>query len=166
MKWIIGVVLAGILVFVACKGLQKNNTSDEHPKRITGSTQLIISGQIVEKDFINKVGKSAGFKELYFRCSEQDYFIKFCESDVTKQDLLEFVDHSSVTGCEIVGETVNLEIEVCEGYWDICPEDTHHIQGNIHTQIFDPWAMAVPMVCLDSCLLLAFKSYSHKREIL
>ena len=46
------------------------------------------------------------------------------------------------------------------------PEDTHHIQDSIHTQIFDPWVMAVPMVCLDSCLLLAFKSYSHKREIL
>ena len=46
------------------------------------------------------------------------------------------------------------------------PEDTHHIQDSIYTQIFDPWAMAVPMVFLDSCLLLAFKSYSQKREIL
>ena len=46
------------------------------------------------------------------------------------------------------------------------PEDTHHIQHSIHTQIFDPWVMAVPVVCLDSCLLLAFKSYGHKREFL
>ena len=46
------------------------------------------------------------------------------------------------------------------------PEDTHRIQDSIHTRIFDLWVMAVPVVCLDSCLLLAFKSYGHEREIL
>ena len=46
------------------------------------------------------------------------------------------------------------------------PEDTHRIQDSIHTRIFDLRVMAVPVVCLDSCLVLAFKSYGHEREIL
>jgi len=71
-----------------------------------------ITGQLIEKEFRNKIGKSGGFKELYLRCSMQDYFIKLCECEVGKNDLLPFVGK----GIAVKGEIVDF------GEWDICPD--------------------------------------------
>ena len=75
-------------LFFACKDSSKINTNE------INSTKSVISNsttcQLIEKEFMNKIGKSTGVKEFYLRCSIQDYFIKFCESDVTSKELNPF----------------------------------------------------------------------------
>ena len=48
-------------------------------------------------------------KDLYLRCSIQDYYIKFCESKVKKEDIVSRID-SAVTA----------EVEIVMGVWDDC----------------------------------------------
>ena len=74
---------------------------------------IITAGcQVVEKAFVNKVGKTTEFKELYLRCSIQDYYIKFCESKVSLKKMKKHIDK---------GLTVTYELK--EGEWDICEGD-------------------------------------------
>jgi len=83
---------------------------------------IITAGcQVVEKSFVNKGGKTSEFKELYLRCSVQDYYIKFCESKVSLKKMKKYVDQ---------GATVTYEIK--EGSWDICKGDPE-MQSRIGT---------------------------------
>lgn len=83
--------------------------------------KMIVNGLIVEKEFINKAGKSSGFKELYFRLSERDYFIKFCASAVSKEALNAYLETRAQQNPE-KGKNIRLKIEILEGAWDICDE--------------------------------------------
>lgn len=80
---------------------------------------MITNGLVVEKEFINKVGQTSGVKELYFRLSVQDYFIKFCESKVSKQELLAYLKRDT-TQSVLGDKAISLEIEILNGSWDIC----------------------------------------------
>ena len=83
---------------------------------------IITAGcQVVEKAFVNKGGKSADFKELYLRCSVQDYYIKFCESKVSLKKMKKYIDK---------GLTVTYELK--EGEWDSCEGDPE-MQSRIGT---------------------------------
>lgn len=83
---------------------------------------IITAGcQVVEKKFVNKGGKSTDIKELYLRCSVQDYYIKFCESKVSLKKMKKHIDK---------GLTVTFEVK--EGEWDICGGDPE-IQSRIGT---------------------------------
>ena len=79
-----------------------------------------LNCQLVEKPFINKAGNVSENKELYLRCSVQDYYIKLCESDVA-QDVL--TPH--------LNEGVAVEVEIREGNWDICPGDPEQMQSRV-----------------------------------
>lgn len=77
--------------------------------------------QLIEKSFSNKIGiENPELKELYLRCSIQDYYIKLCESKVQKADLLKYLNKS-----------ISVKMEVKEGYWDICPSDDPKAQSRI-----------------------------------
>lgn len=82
------------------------------------------SCQLVEKPFVKKNGEVADFKELYLRCSIQDYYIKLCESDVTKEDLMPYLNSG-----------ITVEMEIKEGNWDICPDELLHIQSRGGTYV-------------------------------
>ena len=83
---------------------------------------IITAGcQVVEKTFVNKGGKPSDFKELYLRCSVQDYYIKFCESNVSLKKMKKYIDK---------GLTVTYEVK--EGEWDIC-EGEPEMQSRIGT---------------------------------
>jgi len=84
---------------------------------------ITVGCQVVEKAFVNKDGKSSGFKELYLRCSIQDYYIKFCESKVSLDKMKKYIDK---------GLTVTFEVK--EGEWDICEGDPE-IQSRIGTYV-------------------------------
>ena len=99
--------------------MTKNSTSLGE-KKPQNPNNFIMSGHIVEKDFIKKNGQPSGFSELYFRASIQDYFIKFCESDITRTDLN-----------PLIGEAVTVKAEVIKGNWDICPNDPQEMQSRI-----------------------------------
>lgn len=80
----------------------------------------IYNCQLIEKEFVNKGGKMPGFKELYLRCSVQDYFIKFCESNVTKKDLEPYINKG-----------ISVEVEVKDGMWDHCSENLAEVQSRM-----------------------------------
>ena len=87
------------------------------------SNHQTLTGHIVQKEFINKAEKPSGFYEYYLRCSIQDYFIKFCESGITKKDI------DALNLGEFDGITVDAEIK--DGSWDICPNDPQEMQSRI-----------------------------------
>lgn len=74
--------------------------------------------QLIEKPFMLKNGEISTRNELYLRCSVQDYFIKLCESQVTREDLLPFLDKG-----------IAVKMTTVEGNWDICPEDPEYMQS-------------------------------------
>jgi hypothetical protein len=78
------------------------------------------SCQVVEKSFLGKSRKSTGRKELYLRCSIQDYFIKFSESAVSKEDVLPYLNRVI---------TVKMTVEI--GEWDSCANDLHDMQSRV-----------------------------------
>lgn len=89
----------------------------------------ILSGLIVKKPFVNKAGEASKFKEYYFRTSVQDYFIKFCESEISKRNLENHLSKIPDTGLD-GAKAITAEITVKEGEWDICNED-HPAQSRI-----------------------------------
>lgn len=82
----------------------------------------IISGLIVKKPFVNKVGKKTGFYEYYFRTSIQDYFIKFCESKLSIDALEKHLEKVPESGPDN-DKPVTLEVTIKQGEWDVCDED-------------------------------------------
>ena len=84
----------------------------------TGEEKYIISAPIVFKNFIKKNGVPTDRKEVYIRRSIQDYFIKFCESKVSQQDLENYL---SKIDSEI--KVATLEVEFLDGAWDICDDN-------------------------------------------
>lgn len=85
----------------------------------------IISSPIVAKKFVKKNGKTTDYEEHYLRLSLQDYFIKFCESIVTKKELEKALnkDRNEI-------KTLTLEVEFRNGELDIC-DDAHEQQSRI-----------------------------------
>lgn len=99
---------------------QPKDSMENGNKKASDPNNPTYSGLIVEKEFYKKNGEPAGFTELYFRASIQDYFIKFCESEVTRKDLEPYID-----------QAITVKAEVNEGNWDICPSDTQEQQSRI-----------------------------------
>lgn len=78
----------------------------------------IVNVPIVEKPFIKKNGMPTDRKEFYLQMSIQDYYIKFCESEIKEADLKERLDRQ--TGPI---KTLKLEVEFKKGEWDRCGEE-------------------------------------------
>jgi len=78
---------------------------------------MIITAPVVEKEFISPKGESNGIIELYLRLSMQDFFIKFCESKVSEEELKKYISEDPKDFR--VGK---FEIEIREGAWDHCDE--------------------------------------------
>jgi len=117
MKTIIFLVL-GFLVH-ACASTQDvtpvNNKTADVP---TEDGKYIISAPIVSKNFVMKNGKATEHSEYYVQRSIQDYFIKFCEGNVT---VAELEKHLKKQTGEI--KSLTLEIEIKDGMWDSCDNE-------------------------------------------
>ncbi|MDX1650912.1 MAG: hypothetical protein R3277_00350 [Brumimicrobium sp.] len=83
------------------------------------SSKLTVRAEIVEKQFVNKAGKNTGISEYYVRQSQQDYFIKFCESKVTRKEIEEIL-----STIEDSIKILEITMEIREGEWDQCDENT------------------------------------------
>jgi hypothetical protein len=81
----------------------------------SGNGKYILSAPIVIKNFVKKNGEITEHDEVYIQRSIQDYFIKFCESKISRENLEKHL--SNIDG-EIKSAT--LEVEFLDGYWDIC----------------------------------------------
>lgn len=84
------------------------------------SSVAYFSCQIIEKPFIIKNGIESDKMELYLRCSMDDFFIKFCESEVTRESIEAYLDKG-----------IMVDVEIREGSWDICEDDYEHAQSRI-----------------------------------
>lgn len=73
---------------------------------------MMVGCLVVEKEFIKKNNEPGGYKELYLRCSVDDYFIKLCESKVTRKELEAYIDQG-----------ISARIVLRDGEWDICEGD-------------------------------------------
>lgn len=89
--------------------------------------KIVVTAPIVQKNFMKKNGQATDLVEYYLRQSIQDYFIKFCESQVSRTTLEAYLESQK----EELIPTVTLEVEILEGYWDICPEDPVEMQSRI-----------------------------------
>jgi hypothetical protein len=104
-------MIAIILMVSSCK--TKKETA-------SANNNMIISGQIVQKESMNKRGEGEGFYELYFRASVQDYFIKFCESKVKRKELEPYLAEDEIRK---MAEGITVEAKIVHnGNWDICDE--------------------------------------------
>ncbi|MEM9542024.1 MAG: hypothetical protein AAGA60_21325 [Cyanobacteria bacterium P01_E01_bin.42] len=85
---------------------------------IPENSAVIIRGAIVEREFVDKAGRPRGFSELYFRIAGDNYFIKFCESNVSRDELERHLDRLATSN--LAGDNeIALEVEIREGLW-IC----------------------------------------------
>ena len=82
----------------------------------TGEGTFIISAPVVEKTFINKRGKIQKFTDYYVQRSIQDYFIKFCESGITRKELEKALARQK----DSLIKTLTMEVEIKKGFWDSC----------------------------------------------
>ena len=103
------------------KTSQQNNVSNKN----TAEKSYLITAPIVKKNFVNKAGVTTGQIEYYIQQSMQDYFIKFCESNISIKELNEKLEN-------IEGDikALQLEVEMREGDWDIC-DGNHEVQSRI-----------------------------------
>ena len=85
------------------------------PDSTTTNGRQIVSAPVVTKNFVKKNGEVTDHREYYLQRSIQDYFIKFCESDVSRDTLEE---HLAQQDGNI--KTVTVEVEFREGAWDQC----------------------------------------------
>lgn len=113
-----------MLLFVAiCScGTSKNEQSSTEENQVkkqvnqkTDDGYQIVTAELVKKKFQNKVGSETGQEEWYMRMSVQDYYIKFCESDITSKQLEEALDQQ-----DSLIKSLTLKVDFREGEWDIC----------------------------------------------
>ncbi len=78
----------------------------------------VINAPVVVKNFVQKNGEEIDFGEYYIRQSVKDYYIKFCESRITRKDL-----ERQLAAIDSEIKTLTFEVEFREGNWDICEGD-------------------------------------------
>jgi hypothetical protein len=111
-------ILVGLLIVISACGVSENSTMEKHNKEPLSDSKNILGGILVGHPFTSKNSETSEIMELYLRCSVQDYFIKFCESSVTPDQLKPFLNKS-----------VTLEIEMKDGEWDNCLKEDLHVQS-------------------------------------
>lgn len=109
------------LLFIACGSSTKQSTMiprNKKPDQQTENNRRIISAPIVKSSFVKKNGEVTDIKEYYISRSIQNYFIKFCESSVTKEEILAALEKK-----KSLIKTLTLEVEFRDGEWDRCEEE-------------------------------------------
>ena len=109
-----------LIILSSCNYQKTMTTSNKAPNLQSENNTEIISAPIVYKSFVKKNGEETLEKEMYVQRSIQDYFIKFCESGVTRRQLETYLrDHRK----NDLVQTVSLEVSFKKGEWDACDKD-------------------------------------------
>lgn len=111
-----------VTIFLISCSTQKNVVEKKQEKK--NDSVQVINVPIVEKPFYNKVGKKMDFTEFYVQQSVQDYFIKFCESKVSREEL-----EAALSKIESPIKTLTVEVEFKEGLWDSCED--YEVQSRV-----------------------------------
>lgn len=78
---------------------------------------MTVEAKLIEKPFINKVGKEGSSKDLYLVIKQHTYFIKWSASKVTKAEMMPFLNRK-----------VKVKIDIRNGLWDT---DDPNIQSRV-----------------------------------
>jgi len=112
-----------VILLFSCGINRKTEKNDMKNKQIIESERnkqasvdgiTILYAEIVVHKFQNKKGEFTDISEYYLRCSVQDYFIKFCECEVSKEEILKYYNESKFIN------PITVEAEIRNGSWDIC----------------------------------------------
>lgn len=93
--------------------MPSNKTSDA----LSNDGRVVISAPLVLKPFRKKNDSLSELEEWYLQRSIQDYYIKFCESEVSRSELETYLKQEKDPL-----NTAKLEVEFREGEWDRCDE--------------------------------------------
>ncbi len=110
-------LISSLLVLLVACGTSKSPgpmVADQQ----TEQGNYIISAEVVELPMKMKNGKVAGYTDWYVRRSAQDYFIKFCESGITRKELEQTLNRENGTI-----KTLTMEVEYRNGLWDSCSDE-------------------------------------------
>ena len=113
------------LIFSSCttkEEIVKNKT----PMKTRSEGKFIVSAPIVLKggDGAIGIGGNTEKKDMYVQQSVQDYYIKFCESTVTREEMEKALKKEK----DLI-KVLKLEIEYKDGNMDVCPQDPRSIAG-------------------------------------
>ena len=117
-------VLLLFAVISACSST-KNQHSMDTPKAEIYNKKAdgILRGEIVLKAYENKNGKiNREVQEYYLRCSADDYFIKFCECKVSKEDIIAYYHVQKQI------YPIAVKAKILTGEWDSC-DTTERVQS-------------------------------------
>ena len=118
MKYLLSVFI--LINFIACSETKEVSNG----KTMALSDSKTTTCQLIEKQFTNKGGKVTDYKELYLRCSIQDYFIKICAGNITAEQLKPYIN----SGIEV-------EMEIKEGMLDHCNANLAYTQSRVGTYV-------------------------------
>ncbi|WP_196889020.1 hypothetical protein [Aureivirga sp. CE67] len=78
------------------------------------------------KSFMSKKGIETQRKEYYITYQSKNYFIKLCESNIEKETL-----ESYFLNDERISKMFSMEVEIKNGFWDICESKNENFQSRI-----------------------------------
>lgn len=121
-----------IVLCFACNGSRSVYQKNDLMKREESKNEIkdTISAPVVRKASMNKAGKSMGADDFYVQRSVQDYFIKFCEGNVSK-DILE----RKLAEQKGLIKSLKMVVSFREGEWDSCPGQDEQVQSRIGNYI-------------------------------
>ena len=102
--------------------VEKKQWRKQNPKTLDQKSNdgySVITAEVVKKKYQDKKGSDTEIEEWYVRRSAADYFIKFCESDVTPQEIEE-----ALVKEEGLIKTLTLKVKILKGDWDVCEPES------------------------------------------
>lgn len=122
-----------IIALLFSTGCHSTNTPTGSMKELNKTKDISSSGNkvvfacpIVKKVFVKKNGQPTDRYDYYLQRSVQDYFIKFCESEVSREEL-----ENHLKSQEGPIKTVRVEVEFKTGAWDDCDDQEVEVQSRI-----------------------------------
>jgi hypothetical protein len=91
------------------------STLEKKADSISLDKTTLLTSPIIIKNFVKKNGEVTTRKEFYVRSSIQDYYIKFCESNISRDEL---ETHLSKITDDL--PILTLEVTFRDGLWDSC----------------------------------------------
>lgn len=111
-----------LLTNACCAKIQSKSPimpkNDPKSKSATFHNTTILHGEIVAKLFMDPLSGKVAIpekEEYYLRCSVQDYFIKFCESEVSQAQISTYYNPKKITNpISVEAEIKNGDLDTCE----------------------------------------------------
>ena len=109
---------------IACHSTKNQHRMDTPKSEIYNKkTDGILRCEIILKAYENKNGKIIReVQEYYLRCSADDYFIKFCECKVSKDDIIAHFNSQKLIN------PIAVKAKILSGEWDSC-DTTERVQS-------------------------------------